>query len=483
MFRKARSKTATDFEPSTDVFPSIASGPIAQKLKLEKRGRTDGTANYPASDSTGLTVAEQEAVSEISRLRKRGIDAFDMHFNAYQNRIDSSQSLLSHIHAQAGKLRHEMASESNTQQNIVLNKLKAVREYSMGLADYQRRHRLTGPPKHASSPIVLALFIVVFLALEIILSAFFFRENSPGGLIGSATYAFMIALVNVAISSLLGHFSRYASLQGAGHKLVGVLSWLAFFTFAVGFNIFVGHYRKATDEMAWSEAPYAMFDSFKSTPFDLGSFNAILIVVFGVVVSILAFLKLRSWEDVHPGYNRAYTAVHKAIEEYGDAYQETEQTLNELFEESKDALISEAHKLRATLRDAANAHAAQMTLVGNLAAFLEESGQVANALLRTYREANQKARSTPPPKSFEEAYSFPMPSQRHIPEFASDRIEFEITRINEAVERGVQDILDARQIELTALPKTDVLIHGIEKGVIPDSSSTATSEAVSVERV
>lgn len=478
MFLKPDAKTSTDFEPSTEVFPTIAAAPIARKLQLEKRGRTDGQQNYPASDATGLTTAEQEIVSEITRLRKRGIDAFDLHFNAYQGRIDLSQSAVSQINMQAGKLRNEMISESKTQQNIVMNKLRAVREFNAGLDDYRKRNRLVAPPKEAQSLWTVALMIFCFFAVEISLGALFFQDHSPGGLIGSATYAIMIALVNVAISGMLGHFSRYATLRSVKSKIIGGLSTAVFVVFAVAFNLFVGHYRKATDEMPWEEAAYAMYDSFIAAPFDLGSFNAILIAVFGVVVSIFAYLKLRGWEDIHPGYNRVYDAMHDAIEDYAEAYQDTEKKLNELFEDSQKALTAEAHELRGIVRGAANAHVGQKTLIANLEAFLDECSQITNALLRTYREANERSRATPPPNFFGQSFSFPSQPRRYVTGLAADRIDREITRINEAADRGVRDILEARQEQLSALMTTEALLHGIEKGAILESSPAATLEIV-----
>lgn len=478
MFRKTGAKTAMDFEPSTEVFPPIAAAPIARKLKLDKRGRNDGKENYPASDATGLTTAEQEAVSEITRLRKRGIDVFDTHFNAYQGRIDLSQSAVSQIDVQAGKLRNQMVSESKKQQNTVMNKLRAVREFSAGLDDYRKRHRLTAPPKDAQSLWTVALLIFFFFAIEIILGALFFQEHSPGGLIGSATYAIMISLVNVAISGILGHFSRYITLRGIVYKIVGSVSLAVFLGFAVAFNLFVGHYRKATDEMPWGDAAYAMFDSFMAAPSDLGSFTAILIAVFGFVVSVFAFLKLFGWEDVHPGYNRAYDAVHDAIEDYAEAYQGTEEKLNQLFEESRDALMAEAHTLRGTVRGAANAHAGQTTLVANLEAFLDECGQVGNALLRAYREENERARSTPPPKYFGEPFSVPPHPRRQVSEFAVNRIDREIIRINDVADRGVRDILEARKKQLDALPTTDALLRGRDGGTILAAESATTLEIV-----
>lgn len=481
MFRKTSTKVATDFEPSTEVFPPIQAAPIAQKLKLEKRGRADGKEGYPKSDAIGLTTAEQESLGEITRLRKRGIDAFDAHFKAYQGRIDLSQSAVSQVDLLAGKLRNEMVSESNTQQNIVMNRLRAVRDFNIGLEDYRKQHRLIAPPKDAQSLWMVAFLIFFFFAIEIILGALFFQEHSPGGIIGSATYAIMISLVNVAISGTLGHFSRYNKLRGGGHMICGTVSTMLFVAFAIAFNLFVGHYRKATDEMPWDEAAYAMFDSFKAAPFDLGSFNAILIAIFGVVVSAFAFLKLRGWQDVHPGYNRAYDAMRDAIEDYAEAYQDTEDKLNEIFEDSRDTLMAEAHTLRSTVRDAANAHAGQTTLVANLEAFLEECSQVANTLLRTYREANERARVTTAPKYFGEVQSFPPHPRQHVSEFAADSIDREIIRINEAVDRGVRDILDARQNQLGTLPTTETLLRELEEGAMPEPARAAATLTIVAE--
>jgi hypothetical protein len=53
VFRKIGAKASVDFAPSMEVFPPIALVPIPRKLKLEKRGRTDGEENYPTLEATG----------------------------------------------------------------------------------------------------------------------------------------------------------------------------------------------------------------------------------------------------------------------------------------------------------------------------------------------------------------------------------------------------------------------------------------------
>ena len=478
MFRNANKKTATDFEPSTDVFPSISVAPIARNLKLAKRGIADGKKDYPSADATGLTTAEQDVVTEIARRRKRCIDAFDTHFNAYQGRIDLSQSAVSLIEVKSGKLRNEMVSESRIQKNKAMNHHRAVREYAAGLKEYKDKHRLSRPPDDASGTVFLVAFTVLFLLIEIVLGATFFMEHSPGGLLSSASYALIISGINVVVSALLGLGARYISLKGFGYKLLGLTS-IALFPFLMGgFNLFVGHYRKATDEMPWEEAGYAMFDSFRAAPFDIGSFNAILIAVFGLIVAICAFVKFLRIGDIHPGYNKAYDKVHDTIDDYAAAYEDAEKKLNELFHQSEDSLMAEAHQLRAQVRDASNAQSGQATLISNLDAFLVECDQFAIGLLRIYREANEQTRSAPPPGYFRESHAFPTHPQKEISRIGSKRIDAEVELINAAAEAGVRDILKARQDELSFLSTSEELLEGLGRGAVPEAVSEPPLEII-----
>lgn len=470
MFRNAHKKTAEDFEPSTDVFPSITLTPIASDLRLAKRGQADGKKNYPPADATGLTTAEQDAVMEITRRRKRGIDAFDTHFNAYQGRIDLSQSAVSRIEVKSGKLRNEMVSASRNQKNITMNRLRAVRDDAAGLVEYKTKHGLTRPPEDAGRTVFLVALTILFLLIEIVLGAIFFMEHSPGGLLSSASYALIISGINVGVSALLGLGARYISLKGFGYKLMGLTS-IALFPFLMGgFNLFVGHYRKATDEMPWGEAGYAMFDSFSTTPFDLGSFNAILIALFGLIVAICAFVKFLRIKDIHPGYNKAYDRVQNSIDDYAEAYGGAENKLNELFEKSEESLLAEAHQLRAMIRDASNAQSGQATLIGNLNAFLVECDQAANGLLRIYREANEQTRSAPAPRYFHDAHVSPIYTPKEISTIGSGRIDAEVARINEAAEAGVRDILQARRDTLSSLPTSEELLEGLDRGTILETA-------------
>lgn len=468
-----RAKTAADFEPSTDVFPSISSQDIAKDACLKKRGRDDGAKDYPSADATALSAAEQEAINELSRRRKRGIDQFNLHYDAYQGRIELVQGALAKLDKLVGELLIDMQATGRVQNVTAMGAQRALADHHAGLKAYCDKHKLVGAPKPAQSLWTVAFLIFLFFSVEIILGALFFQEHSPGGLVGSATYAVMISLVNVAISGTLGHFSRYGALRGFWNKVLGIACWLLFLAFALAFNLFVGHYRRATDEMPWEEAASAMFDSFTIAPFDLGSFNAFLIAAFGVVVSIFAFLKIRGWEDIHPGYNRLYNAREDADAEYAEAYEETQEKLRDLFEESSDAIMAEAHHLRAALRGSVHAHAGQTTLVTNLQGFLDECDQCAKTLVTTYREENEKARKAPRPKYFSDTFTFDAAPYREAAAFDESKIEPEVKRIEEEARKGVAKILRAREEQLEALPEPCELLGERH----PEKAGTASREA------
>lgn len=482
MFGRAGRKAATDFEPSTEVFPSIAVAPLAKSLKLEKRGREDGKQNFPAQTSTGPSRAEQEVVSAVSRLRKKGIDAFDTHFNAYQGRIDASRAAVETIEERAGKLRNEMISEGNSQHNKVMNALNDVGEQNGKLQAFRNKHRIVGPPRARKNGFLVFAIAFIGFSIEVVLGAVFFSERSPAGLIGGVNTALLISLINVAIGGVLGFGSRFSTLSGIGNKVLGYVSLLAFFIAALGFNFLVAHFRKALEEMPWEQAAAAVRESMIAAPFDLGNFNAIIIALFGFLVAVMAFIDIRIWQDPRPGYNAIYDDARDAIDDYADEYAEAKQTLDDLYQKSSEALQDEAHKLRGVVRGAATARSAQATLCANLDAFVEECEQVANGLLRVYREENERARSIQPPGHFTKLHRFPTHQRPEPANVAAARIDADIERIDAAAKQGVRDILAARKDQLDTLPKTEVLLRGLPDERMPDLPSAARLEVVAGAR-
>lgn len=473
MFGKNRRKTTTYFQPSTEVFPPIATDALSRRLKLEKRGSEDGKQNYPAEDAISLSRTEEELVSEIGRLRRKGIDTFDIHFNAYQTRMDAGRAAVEAIDEKSGKLRNEMIAEGNSQHNQVMNALRDVREQHEKLHLFRKRHDIVGPPRASKSTVLVVGIAVVAFSIEVILGAVFFSERSPAGLVGGVNTAILISLINVAIGGITGFLSRYSSLKGFGNKLLGCAGWIGFFAATMAFNFLVAHFRKALEEMPWEEAASAVRDSMIAAPFDLGNFNAIIIAVFGFLVAVMAFIDIRIWQDPRPGYNAIHKDLQEAVNDYADEYETAKTTLDALYNDSSEALNAEALRLRGEVREAASARAGQSTLCANLDAFLVECEQAANALLRTYREANERARETKPPAYFGQAFRFPAQHCPEPAEVSASRIDAQIDRIDDAARQGVKDILAARESQLETLPRTEALLQELETGKMPPVSGEA----------
>lgn len=461
MFGNSRKATATALEPSTELFNPIAIEKIAKDLRIEKVGREDGSKNLPPTSSSSLSSVEHRALDEINRIKKRGVDDYSRHHNAYQNRIDASRGAVERIEEKAGQLCNEMRSESKNQSNQVKAKLRAVKDRDIGEQVFKQRHCIVGPPRDAKPAVLMVLGLVFAMLVEVALGGIFFSEKSNTGLLGGISTAFMLTVVNVVFCLLCGFGSRYMNLSGVANKLLGVISCVGFLMMALGFNLLVAHFRDALDVLPWEQAAGAALDSLRSGVFSIDSFNAVIISLFGFLVSLVAFIEGRIWQDPYPGYNRVYDAVDTAYYDYADAFEEAHEELNSLYEEHRDGLNGEAANLRASIRDAASAQANQVTLALNLSEFLLSCEQALNSMLRLYRENNTKCRSAPNPAYFDEPFDLNTGVREVEPQLSKSQIEASIARVDDVAKQGIATILNAREEEIDTLPTTEEVLDSL----------------------
>ena len=258
--------------------------------------------------------------------------------------------------------------------------------------------------------------------------------------------------MNIAFSFLAGHFTRYLNRRQIGWKLFGLLVFAAFLAFAVTLNLAVAHFRDALATLGWEAALVASIDGLRADPLGLRSFESWLVVGFGALVSITAFLKGLTLHDPYPGFNRVHNDYEDAIDDYAEAYSEAQEALDAAFKAARDKLEDEAAKRRIELKSAVDAVFARGTLTRNLTAFLEVCDEAGRRLLRVYRDANLRVRKDTGPAYFNAPFAFP---DYAPPDFEQgDRAEAlrEIERIDEVVHTGTDRLLAARESALDAYP-------------------------------
>ena len=440
------------FDPGLNTFPDILVDAMAAEMALDRRGGGDGRAGVPPSDAATPSSAELEAVDAVRSIRRQALGQYEMELQSYAARVAEAGAARERVQMMVGEAENQLRNLTREEENRLENARVHVTGMQAKLDAFRARNRLVGPPRAAGSVVLTVGLILIVALIETGANGYFFAAQNTLGYLGGVVAAAIISAVNIAFCFLAGHFTRYVNRRQFGWKLFGLVVFAAFLGFAVTLNLAVAHFRDALATLGWEAALVAAIDGLRIDPAGLRNFESWLVVGFGALVSITAFLKGLTLYDPYPGFNRVHDDYEDAVDDYADAYAEAQEALDAAFEAARDRLEDEAARRRIELKSAVDAVFARGTLTRNLTAFLEVCDEAARRLLRVYRDANLRVRKDPGPAYFNEPFAFP---DYAAPEFEQgDRAEAlrEIERIDEVVHTGTDRLLAARESALDAYP-------------------------------
>lgn len=442
------------FDPSLHRFPDINVESIGKKLRLEKRGREDGLNNIPASEQDTLSRAELDAVQEITNLRKEALNNFDDEMATYRTRISDAQSDSAEIKLKVAD-GVSMLQQLEDQEDNHLDIFRVrVQGFQKKLEDFQSKNKLVGPPRdetpaYFTFPLMLFLFLI-----EGIINGLFFAERHDLGLIGGVGQALLISLFNISTGYFAGIMTRYKNLTGALYQLIGLLSFSAWIVVAFIFNFSVAHFRDALESELWNDALTSAVTNTFAAPFTLGSLESWMLLMVGLLITLVSFLKGYWQLDRVPGYNNLWNAVEKSVSEYAHQYEIAAETLNNEFQDQKNQLRQEVEARRSNLRSAIAAVNSRGSLSNNLSTFLSSIENGANQLIKIYREANTVSRGTTAPNYFNTEFKFDVfdysVSEQDV--LKTDFVETEIQRMEFLMNMGVDRLTKAQKRSLQAFP-------------------------------
>jgi hypothetical protein len=244
------------------------------------------------------------------------------------------------------------------------------------------------------------------IVFESLANAYFFAEGSSLGFLGGWIQSIVVSLLVILASAkligsrvvpLLNHTREKWKVIGGGMLGLYVVLLLAL-------ALLVAHYRLllTTDpENALVKTlPHFLQSTWAIDPISWIFFG--VSVLFGISAVIAGYTS----DDKYPGYGEL-DRRHKRVElEYNDAKSELVRAINGSYDEASNAvtrLVSEAqaaiHQHELLVPRVRSIQAEYVTYAANVQ-------QACNALLRRYRDRNNKVRTAPPPAYFDTAYSF-----------------------------------------------------------------------------
>ena len=442
-----------DFIPSSAVFPDINKERIARDLNLKRLGQERGQENLPETGAETLDHVELLAVSRVEELRRRGIENFETNRRVYSERLNQAVSARMMVETEANDAKARFAEEVTKWRSRMVTPRERVQETFRWRRSFRERNRLERPAKAASSWPSIIGFSLMMILLESVANAFLFAPNHILGFLGGTAVAFLVSLTNVALSFLFGRASRYINCRGFWNllkKFFGLLFALFSVAFAIAFNLFVAHFRGEIEKGAeWQkaseEAVKTMMTAVETMRFGQlfpDSFESYLLLLFGMLISVVTFLKGYHSSDPYPHYSAVNQDVMEAREEYLEFLEDSIDTLAEQKDEAVDTLRMANEEVHSHINDSVDALFGQQALHSNLTPFLEQCDVSANYLLAVYRDANKAAREDDPPAGFRARYAF---REFEMPAEANDRraeAEAEARKVSDMVNDAIKEIFE-----------------------------------------
>ena len=394
-----------DYLPGTDILRQIDVDSLATTLDLEERGRLDGEAERPgaAERSRGAAEADiqgalQEKWDETLGGAKRAHEGLRGRFAAL-----TAETELDTLMAEPAAVALTLREVAREERDRLLFQFQPVREARADLKRFKASEGLVRPPREGQHALVKLAFLAFAALIELIVNASIFAGGEEYGLVGAITKVVVIPIANIGGCFLWTHWlARQVLARGAERKVIGGVGCLLTAIWLLGLNLAVAHWRDAAGALMTPEAATAAFNAALSEPLHLHSFQSWGLFLIGCFAGAVAIWEGWNWRDPHPGYSRRVRQSESAIAAFRAARAFAMERLR------GEADVG-ANRLGDAQRTAETSIAQRPALAQTAASLAEDVKLYAGHLRRVgdelatrYREANRRARKTPPPAHFDE---------------------------------------------------------------------------------
>jgi hypothetical protein len=441
-FQKLRDLVARPshtYAASVETFQNLDTQRLIREMELVKKGKTRGELDQPSSETATLDFVEEEIVEHIGAAQKRSYDELENHLAGFRQRlIDLDfENRFSHIDTAAQGNLSDLKQELEAGIDDLHPLRKELLDYERDHARFKERNKLYRPGNNPS-PRATTIKVMVIIALvlaELVVNGQLLSKGSELGLVGGIVEAILFAALNVGVALM---FATVLGVKNINHrnwfrKLYGLIATVAYLLLAVAINLSLAHYREVA--ASGLEAGTEVLNRIREQPFELTDFNSWLLFGIGIMFSLIAFFDGLAFGDPYPGYRRVDKALRKAQAKYADVRRESIQQLGEIRKEYEDVLRQATEDLsrQRTEHRAIVSHRSRMVSL-----FAEHQSQLekaANAILRSYRDTNIAARTTPAPGHFAEQFRL----EKIEPKISKEG-EFNTNKLDEKIARAQQSI-------------------------------------------
>lgn len=437
----------SDFDTSPGEFLPLRVDNLAEKMDLEDRGRENGKADQPESSSEAPDAVEQEIIRRIREVATNALSRLSDQLATYNERLSSidptgSAATMQAIGSQSENGFRAKVVQWQTELSIARKEMKEREE---AIEAFKSENNLRRPPNPPKNSFVMVAVLAVLFLLETIPSAIMIAPGDEGGLLGGFVYAILYTLIGMSCGFSAGR----VGLTNTGHnKLIRrMFGWVATAIFLAGaflVSLSLAHVRGAVLVGHTSqEAAVIALSSMRYSTFDFADTNSVLLIVLGIFCALIAMFEGWVWQDPYPGYAARMRNQQKARSTFQDLVERSLEDLKEVEERFIEEIRAEQTSLRERRMQMPRILEERKRLIQKYKGHIDHLQDAGRALLLIYRDANKRARTTPAPKYFSEAWVLEGFEPPVIDDNAYSFPEASFSGVDEALTGSIQRLQDA----------------------------------------
>lgn len=383
---------------------------LIRERRLVERGEADGRSNRPAADATAPSEPELQLVEHVRAERERLANALAGHLRAQNDALAQLDTAMD-----IAKLRNDtehtisrLGQSDAAWRSEITRLLRDARGAKEEVDAFRIAHGLQRAARDPGSRFLALSLLALAIAVESALNGIFFAEGSEFGLIGGIGLALGISVVNVVVFGFALGFgpARWQHHRAIALRLVAWASLAAGLVLVFSSNVFIAHYRDAFERFGEGVSLATVWQNLLASPFGLERLQSWLLYFLGLFFAGLGFWKGYGFDDPYPGYGRIARRFHEAEQHYLETRHQRLEEASRLRDDARKALDEAIERLRGAALQREQILGARTRIVQEFKAHERHLEDAANRLLAAYREANRRARTTPPPRYFEALFSF-----------------------------------------------------------------------------
>ena len=444
-------------------------------LDVDQKATDAARHDNPKTLSASLDVTESEICTHFVGLARQRRESCEVSLNKLQldrkataakinveQTRDAFARLLTAVEPSLEKLKSDHAASLYQAKENEARALKHLRWF-------QQKHGLHyRAASYPQSPLYHFAIVAALALVEWVSLAAFYAEGSDFGLVGGVLIAMTLSIVNISLAILSGCLLRYVNHRSTRRKALALTGVAFLYACFLLVTLAAAHYRVATNDIAqaqsgvpalgaaplpaqgpadldqWRAARLA-WQRFAHNPVGFDDVFSWILVVLAVIFGVFASYKGYRMDDPYPGYGELDREVNARRTAYEAAKTDYCHRVDQVF----DRILTEQAHLFSEVKSNIEYYQQLVSQSSDQRrAFLHDTAELqdaCNILLKRYRQTNARARTSPAPFYFNNAFAFEGPLVRP-PEAISDSEE----RLSQSYESAMKDFSDiARQNDET----------------------------------